>query len=242
MSIAYRVRKDECLDLPPITEDVIPIELEPEAKKIYKQLEDEMFAKIDDEKELTVTNVLTKILRLSQATGGYLPDDDKNYSTVSTAKMEALIDIVDTAMQEDKKLVIIAKFNKELDAIEDMLALKKIKYSVIRGDVKDRDEQVKEFQENPECKVFVGQIATCGLGITLTAASTMVFYSLDYSMANFEQCKARIHRAGQKENCHYIYLICKNTIDRKVLRALRNKIDLAKSLVDDFKKGIKTTD
>lgn len=242
MSIAYRVRKDECLDLPPVTEDVIPIELEPEAKKIYKQLEDEMFAKIDDEKELTVTNVLTKILRLSQATGGYLPDDDKNYSTVSTAKMEALIDIVDTAMQEDKKLVIIAKFNKELDAIEDMLALKKIKYSVIRGDVKDRDEQVKEFQENPECKVFVGQIATCGLGITLTAASTMVFYSLDYSMANFEQCKARIHRAGQKENCHYIYLICKNTIDRKVLRALRNKIDLAKSLVDDFKKGIKTTD
>ena len=242
MSIAYRVRKDECLDLPPITEEVIPVELEPAAQKIYKQLEDEMFAKFDDDKELTVTNVLTKILRLSQATGGYLPDDDKNYSTVSTAKMEALIDIVDTAMQEDKKLVIIARFNRELDAIEDMLALKKIKYSVIRGEVKDRDTQVKEFQENPECKVFVGQIATCGLGITLTAASTMVFYSLDYSMANFEQCKSRIHRAGQTNNCHYIYLVGKNTVDRKVLRALRNKIDLAKSLVDDFKKGIKTTD
>ena len=90
--------------------------------------------------------------------------------------------------------------------------------------------------------MFVGQIATCGLGITLTASSIMVFYSMDYSMSNFEQCKARIHRAGQKENCHYIYLVCKNTVDRKVLRALRNKIDLAKSLVDDFKIGKKTSE
>lgn len=243
MSISYRVRKDECLDLPPITEEVRAIDLEPQALKIYKQLEDEMFAKFEDDKELTVTNVLTKILRLSQATGGYIPnDDDTSYSNVSTAKMEALIDIVDAMKQEDKKLVIIARFNKELDAIEDMLSLKKIQYAVVRGNVKDRDAEIKNFQENPECKVFVGQIATCGLGITLTAASTMVFYSMDYSMANFEQCKSRIHRAGQTNNCHYIYLVAKNTVDRKVLRALRNKIDLAKSLVDDFKKGIKTMD
>ena len=243
MSIAYRVRKDECLDLPPITEEVRILDLESDAKKIYNQLESEMFTRFKDEKELTVTNVLTKILRLSQVTGGYLPNDNDNYSTnVSTAKMEALIDIVDSSMQEDKKLVIIARFNNELDAIEDMLALKKIKYSVVRGNIKDRDEQIKEFQENPDYKVFVGQIATCGLGITLTKASTMVFYSMDYSMSNFEQCKARIHRTGQTENCHYIYLVCKNTIDRKVLRALRNKVDLAKSLVDDFRAGKKTSE
>lgn len=83
------------------------------------------------------------------------------------------------------------------------------------------------------CRVFVGQIAAAGLGITLTAASTMVFYSLDYSMSNFEQAKARIHRAGQKENCHYIYLVCRGTVDRKVLYALRQKLNLAKMIVDD---------
>lgn len=243
MSVAYRVRKDECLDLPPITEEVRTLDLEPEARKIYKQLEDEMFARFKDNKELTVTNVLTKILRLSQVTGGYLPNDNDDLSTnISTVKMDALIDIIDSAKQEDKKVVVIAKFNDELDAIENMLQLKKIKYSVVRGEAKNRDEQIKEFQENDECKVFVGQIATCGLGITLTASSIMVFYSLDYSMSNFEQCKARIHRAGQKENCHYIYLVCKNTIDRKVLRALRNKIDLAKSLVDDFRTGKKISE
>ena len=73
--------------------------------------------------------------------------------------------------------------------------------------------------------------------MTLTAASTMIFYSLDYSMSNFEQAKARIRRISQKENCHYIYLVAKNTVDVKVLRALRNKVNLAKALVDDYRAG-----
>ena len=106
------------------------------------------------------------------------------------------------------------------------------------GETKDRAEQVRRFQENPGVTVFVGQIATAGLGITLTAASTMVFYSLDYSMANFEQAKARIHRVGQHENCTYIFLTAKDTVDEKVLKALRDKADLARTLVDDYRKGV----
>ena len=85
---------------------------------------------------------------------------------------------------------------------------------------------------------FFGQIAAAGLGITLTAASTMVFYSLDYSMSNFEQAKARIHRVSQTENCLYIYLIAKNTVDAKILRSLRDKVDLARTLVDDYRNGM----
>ena len=85
--------------------------------------------------------------------------------------------------------------------------------------------------------VFVGQIATAGLGITLTASSTMVFYSLDYSMSTYEQTKARIHRAGQKYPCTYIHLIADGTVDQKVLRALRSKANLAKTLVDDYRRG-----
>ena len=82
------------------------------------------------------------------------------------------------------------------------------------------------------------EIAAAGLGITLTAASTMVFYSLDYSMSNFEQAKARIHRVSQTENCLYIYLIAKNTVDAKILRSLRDKVDLARTLVDDYRNGM----
>ena len=131
----------------------------------------------------------------------------------------------------------MARFVPELDDIEQLLERKHIGYSVVRGGIKDRDEEIRRFQRDEACRVFIGQIAAAGLGITLTRASTMVFYSLDYSMSNFEQAKARIHRAGQRENCHYIYLVCKGTIDRKVLYALRKKQNLAKMLVDDYRAG-----
>ncbi|MEA4938909.1 MAG: C-terminal helicase domain-containing protein, partial [Christensenella sp.] len=144
---------------------------------------------------------------------------------------------VDSAAQEGGKLVIIARFLPEIDAITAMLERKSIGYALITGAVKDRDEQVRRFQTDPEVTVFVGQIATAGLGITLTAADKMVFYSLDYSMSNFEQTKARIHRVGQRNPCTYIYLVAKNTVDARALKALRDKANLAKVLIDDCRAG-----
>lgn len=235
-SVAFRVTKAECLDLPAITEEVRTVDLEKDAVKLYDSIEDESYAELD-ESEVTTANILTRLLRLSQITGGHLTDDDGVVNAVSRAKLDALSDIVDSAMAEDEKLVIMARFVPELDDIQELLEKKKIGYAVIRGGVKDRDNEIHRFQYDDRCRVFLGQIAAAGLGITLTAASTMVFYSLDYSMSNFEQAKARIHRAGQKENCHYIYLVCRGTIDRKVLYALRQKLNLAKMLVDDYRKG-----
>ena len=133
--------------------------------------------------------------------------------------------------------MIIARFLPEIDAILRMLEKKAIGYSIISGEIRDRDEQVRRFQTDPDTTVFVGQIATAGLGITLTAADTMVFYSLDYSMSNFEQTKARIHRVGQRNPCTYIYLVAENTVDAKVLKALRDKANLAKVLIDDCRAG-----
>lgn len=235
-SVAYRVTKAECLDLPEITEEIRAVDLEKDALTLYDSIEDESYAELD-ESEVTTANILTRLLRLSQITGGHLTDDDGVVNAVSKAKLDALSDIIDTAMAEDKKLVIMARFVPELDDIQELLEKKKIGYAAVRGGVKDRDNEIRRFQYDDNCRVFVGQIAAAGLGITLTAASTMVFFSLDYSMSNFEQAKARIHRAGQKENCHYIYLVCRGTVDRKVLRALQQKQNLAKMLVDDYRKG-----
>lgn len=235
-SIAFRVTKAECLDLPSVTEEVRQVDLEPKAAKLYDNIEDESYAELG-KAEVTTANILTRLLRLSQITGGHLTDDDGVVNTVSSAKLDALSDIIDTAMAENKKIVVMARFVPEMDDIQELLEKKKICYAVVRGGVKDRESEIHRFQYDDKCRVFVGQIAAAGLGITLTAASTMVFYSLDYNMSNFEQAKARIHRAGQKENCHYIYLVCRNTIDRKVLYALRKKMNLAKILVDDYRKG-----
>ena len=150
---------------------------------------------------------------------------------------DGIEDIVDSMLAENKKLVIMARFVPEMNDIQEMLEKKGIGYAAVRGGVKDRAEEIRRFQEDDDCMVFIGQIAAAGLGITLTAASTMVFYSMDYSMSNFEQAKARIHRVSQKNDCLYIYLIAKGTVDRKVLKSLRSKVDLAKLLVDDYRKG-----
>ena len=235
-SIAFRVRKDECLDLPDVTEEIRMVDLEPDAAKLYAQIEEESYAEMQNS-EVTAGNVLTRILRLSQITGGFLKDDDGNVTQVSQSKLDALSDIIDSLMEEDEKLVIMGRFVAELDAIEEMLKKKKIGYAVVRGGIADRSDQVSRFQNSPDCRVFVGQLQAAGMGITLTAASTMVFYSLDYSMANFDQAKSRTHRMGQKNRCLYIYLTARNTIDGKVLRALKEKQDLARLLVDDYRAG-----
>ena len=233
--IAYRITKAEALDLPDITEEVRTVELEPKAMKIYKDIEQENFAYLKNG-EISTTNILTRLLRLSQATGGFLTDDEGNLHQISTAKLAALEDMIDSSVNEGRKIVVIAQFVAELDAIRDMLIKKKLGYVEIRGGVNNRAELIKQFQTDPDCMVFVGQISAAGLGVTLTAASTMVFYSMNYNMSDFDQCKARIHRIGQTENCHYIFLCCRGTVDRKVLRSLRDKIDLAKLLVDDYRK------
>lgn len=237
-SVAFRATKAECLDLPETTDIVRYVEMESAAMKIYRDLVRDSYAELG-KGEVTVTNILTRLLRLSQITGGFIGDDEGGpVQRVSTAKEEALGDIAEDVLQSGKKLVIMARFIPEINAICRMLEKKEIRYSLIMGGVKDRDAQVSAFQNDPEVQVFVGQIATAGLGVTLTAASTMVFYSLDYSMSNFEQAKARIHRVGQKENCTYLYLTAKGTVDEKVLKALRDKADLARMLVDDYRSGL----
>ena len=237
-SIAFRATKAECLDLPAVTDILRTVELESSAMKVYRDLVKESFAELGNDREVTATNILTKLLRLSQLTGGFIGNDAGGTpQSISRAKLNALADILEQTQQEGKKLVVIARFVSEIKAICAMLAKSGIGYSCIMGGVTDRDKQVSRFQTAPDCQVFVGQIATAGLGITLTAASTMVFYSTDYSMSNHEQARARIHRVGQRENCTYIYLTVKGTVDEKILKILRNKANLAKTLIDDYRKG-----
>lgn len=237
-SIAFRATKAECLDLPDTTDIIQRVELEAPAMRTYRQLVRDSYAELS-EGVVTATNVLTRLLRLSQLTGGFVGnDDDASTEQVSSAKMDALSDIIDSADQDGRKLVVIARFIPEIHAIGKMLEKKGIRYAQISGEVKDRPEQIDAFQNDPGVRVFVGQIATAGLGITLTAASTMVFYSLDYSMSNYEQTRARIHRVGQRQPCTYIHLVAKGTVDEKVLKALHDKASLAKSLVDDYRAGM----
>lgn len=235
-SIAYRCRKEDCLDLPEVMEIIQPVELEPEARKLYDRIEEECYAELLDS-EITAANVLTKILRLSQITGGHVTDDDGTIRTVSTAKLTAAKELIENVLAGDGKLVIMAHFVAEAADLENLLTEMHVGYSVVRGGVSDRGEQVRRFQEDPECRVFVGQIQAAGEGITLTAADTMLFYSEDYSMVHFVQAMARIHRPGQTRPCKYYRFACIRTIDERIIECQREKKDLAAMLVDNIRMG-----
>lgn len=237
-SIAYRVTKAEALDLPEQICTMRYCNLEPSARKVYDGIMKQNYMELESG-EITTTNVLTRLLRMSQITGGFVNNDDGNTQFISTAKLNALEEIVDDVVVDNgKKLVVFARFIKEIDAIKQLLEKKNIKYSWIAGEVKmeNRGQMVKEFQENDDVKVFVAQIQTAGLGITLTAADTSVFYSLDFNYANYSQALARLHRIGQKSNVSHIHLIAKDTIDEKIMSALERKEDIAKGVVDNWRK------
>lgn len=238
-SVAYRVTKEECLDLPQQTFINRYVQFTDAEQAIYEQLRKSSFLELETGENVTATTILTMYLRLMQLTGGFLTADESTRpKQVNTAKLDALADIVDDyVVDAGKKLVIFARFRAEIAAIENLLRLRKIQYGSIYGDVpmEERGKIVEDFQANPDTKVFVAQIQTAGLGITLHAASTAVFYSYDYNYANYAQALARIHRIGQRFPVTYIHLVVDGSIDEKILAALENKEDMAKTVVDSWR-------
>lgn len=238
-SVAYRVTKEECLDLPQQTFINRYVQFTDAEQAIYEQLRKSSFLELETGENVTATTILTMYLRLMQLTGGFLTADESTRpKQVNTAKLDALADIVDDyVVDAGKKLVIFARFRAEIAAIENLLRLRKIQCGSIYGDVpmEERGKIVEDFQTNPDTKVFVAQIQTAGLGITLHAASTAVFYSYDYNYANYAQALARIHRIGQRLPVTYIHLVVDGSIDEKILAALENKEDMAKTVVDSWR-------
>ena len=238
-SVAYRVTKEECLDLPQQTFINRYVQFTDAEQAIYEQLRKSSFLELETGENVTATTILTMYLRLMQLTGGFLTADESTRpKQVNTAKLDALADIVDDyVVDAGKKLVIFARFRAEIAAIENLLRLRKIQCGSIYGDVpmEERGKIVEDFQTNPDTKVFVAQIQTAGLGITLHASSTAVFYSYDYNYANYAQALARIHRIGQRLPVTYIHLVVDGSIDEKILAALENKEDMAKTVVDSWR-------
>ena len=238
-SIALRVTKAECLDLPGQTFVRRYVQLEPSARRLYAQIARASCAELENGEHVTASIVLTKLLRLMQLTGGFVQADGGDRPrSAGSAKLDALADILEDYVQEaGQKLVVFARFRPEIAAICQLLEQRGIRYGRIDGEVPmdQRGAIVETFQQDPGVKVFVAQIQTAGLGITLHAASAAVFYSLDFNYANYAQALARIHRIGQAQPVTYIHLLAEHTVDEQVLDALERKEDLARTIVDGWK-------
>lgn len=241
-SIAFRITKEEAIDLPEQTFITRKVQLDKKERDLYDRIKRDSYAELDSGGSVTATTVLTKLLRLQQLTGGFLAQDDSEKPTlVSRAKLDALSDIVeDYVIGSGRKLVIFARFIsevKEIMKLMDKQLPKGKKHVAIYGDIKkeERGPIIKQFQEDPDTVVFVGQIDTAGTGITLTAADTCVYYSKNFNYATYSQSLSRIHRIGQRNVCTYIDLEVEKTVDELISKSLAKKEDMAKTVVDNWR-------
>lgn len=250
-SIAHRVSKADALDLPEELTQELYCELESKARKTYNDMVETSTAEIvqeESEGRLNATNVLTRMLRLQQITGGFVPPTEEAEETVqvSSAKLNLLKDVLDNLFVAGDKVVVFTRFVPELQAIKAMLddthfsGTGRINYAEIHGGVtnNDRIQAISDFQTDPDCRLILAQIQTAGLGITLHAANKSIFYSYSFDFATYDQCKARLHRIGLQHNVTHIHLIAKNTIDYVVYQALKSKKNMADDLVDNWRKYI----
>jgi len=227
-AFSYRVRKDDCLDLPDKIRLQHEVELTKEQKQTYHELKERALAVINDD-TVSYNNKLTELLRLHQVTCGFVKDDAGNiHEFKDCPKMEELLEIIENT---DAKVIIWANYVYNIKKIMQTLEDKYGKNSTVAiyGEITTADRQtaVKRFQEDPQCRFFVGNPSTGGFGLTLTAASYVVYFSNNFNLEIRQQSEDRAHRIGQKRNVTYIDLVAQKTIDKHILKALQGKVKLS---------------
>lgn len=224
-----RLQKD-CLDLPNRYYVSRYVELAEEQRKIYNEMKNDMITFVEENKTIAVQNILTKLLVLSQITQGFLPTGvDKLVDFPTNPKLSNTVELIDS-LPEQESVIIVCRFLHDIELLYKTLS-KTYKVKTLQGEtpVEDRKNIEQEFQRG-EFKILIGQVRVIGVGLTLTRANKMIFYSNDYSLINREQAEGRIHRISQTQKCTYIDIIAKNTVDEPILRALKSKADVAEML------------
>ena len=233
-NFSYRVRKQDCLDLPDKVYTKRVVELTPEQARMYSDLK-KIALGICEEGTVTPTTILTQLLRLQQVCSGHVKLDDGAIKTFSSAKIKELEAVIE---EIDGKAIIWANFTHDIESIVELLTKMYGEDSVVSyygaTSTDQRDYAMSSFQ-NPDSQVrfFVGQPRTGGYGLTLTQASTVIYYSNSYDLEVRLQSEDRAHRIGQVNKVTYIDIIAEKTVDEKVLQALRSKIDIASVVLQE---------
>lgn len=251
---SYRITKEECVDLPDKIYMSRYVELTDEQRRIYNQIVRQSVIELDGQK-VAVNHVLTRLLRLQQVLGGFIPVEEYGESQPipgANPRIESLLDMIE---ESSGKWIIWARFRAEIKAIKFALDEKFGRSSAVMyyGDVNDQERAlaIDRFQgersvlENNACvgteplpekeqaRFFIGQQHSGGYGLTLTAAENVVYYSNDFSLEARLQSEDRAHRIGQKKHVTYIDLEVPGTVDTKIIEALRGKINVADLITDD---------
>jgi SNF2 family DNA or RNA helicase len=231
---SYRVLKDDCLDLPKKTYMKRNVELTAEQKKVYKQMKQEAIAFLNG-KMVTSATVITQLMRLHQITCGHFKSND---GTVQDLKNNRITQLMDILQEVEGKAVIWAHYRHDIEKIVEAISKTYGENTVVTyyGDTTtdDRQKAIKKIQdENSPVRFIIGTPQTGGYGITLTGASTMIYYSNGYDLEKRQQSEARIDRIGQKRPMTYIDIMAEDTIDDKIVKSLRNKVNIATEIMGE---------
>lgn len=242
--VAYVVTKEQAkLNLPPVTNQFRYCELEGETLRTYHQLKEEMAVEFSELENITAPLAITKILRLQQIAGGFIhtEGEEGQLRQVGHEKLGVMEEILDE-LPKGKQLVVFCRFRPEVKAIADLARKRKLKTDIIMGKDKDhkdmdRGKTVEDFQAG-KTQILVVQIRTGGVGITLTAADTAVFYSTGFSLIEYEQARSRLDRIGQTNPVTLIHIVAEDTVDEEIISSLAEKRNTAQLVVDILKKYI----
>ena len=230
---SYRVLKEDCLDLPEKIYMKRHVALTKEQENLYEQMRKTAIANLNGKVTSTVT-VLTQLMRLQQITCGHFVADDGTVQTIKNNRLDELMDVLE---ETENKAIIWAYWQRDVQDIKDAIEKEYGPRSVVDyyglTPQDERQDNIRRFQNDNECRFLIGTPSTGGYGITLTEANTVIYYSNGYDLEKRLQSEDRAHRIGQKKNVTYIDLIAEDTVDEKIVRSLRKKINIASEVMGE---------
>ncbi|MBM3930965.1 MAG: DEAD/DEAH box helicase [Sphingomonadales bacterium] len=231
---SFRVKKEECLDLPDKLYVKREVDLTDQQRQAYDEMKTLALAQFDQGLMSTV-NALTQLMRLHQIVCGHVKLDSGALLPIHNKRVEELLAV---AEETDGKMIIWATYRHDILMIKQALqaeyGMETVGTYFGDTDADERQRVIAEFQD-PESKLrfFVGNPSTGGYGLTLTAANVVVYYSNSFDLEKRLQSEDRAHRIGQRKNVTYIDLITPKTVDEKIVKALRDKIDISTQVLGE---------
>ena len=239
-TFSYRVLKEDCLDLPEKVFIKRMVELTPKQKEMYITMKKAAIAEHEG-KIMSSMHALTTLMRLHQITCGHMTADDKTIIDIENNRMNELMSLLE---ETSGKVIIWANYVHDIENIVKSLKKAYGDASTVeyygKVDSTLRQDNIAQFQQkNGPTRYFVGNPQTGGYGITLTAASTVIYYSNSYDLEKRLQSEDRAHRIGQTISVTYVDLIAEGTIDERIVKSLRSKINIANEIMgEDIKDWI----
>lgn len=228
MSQATFTAPKSVLDLPSETSVTYGCELGREARRIYRDLEKNLIAQVRDN-VINATNALVLLLRLQQVANGVVRLDDGSERRIDGAKLRLLTETL-RDIGTGEPVVVFCRFRQDLDAVH--MACQELGYGCL--ELSGGRNELRRWQGGG-AQVLAVQIQSGGTGIDLTRARYDVFFSLGFSLAEFEQAKARTHRPGQSRPVEHIRLIVRDTVDEKIMRALEQRAEVVNAILAEIR-------